>query len=236
MKPFSFLGDRCSGLLSRGLQWLAVDRCSRLSSAQHVIVALCCLLPCSSAYCTPITYDFIDYPEYQNGCTLSGTVTTDGTLGAITNANIISWQFTITGPSISRSVDSSRGFSSGAPVQWFTTPTEFKLPPPSGLMSLQGFGGGDRYEHYGATIHWQLWAEGVPTSSQYYARTADEVAVETVFWNEDPFTAESRVSGWSIALASPSAVPEIDPTGMGSVLAVVAGALGLLERRRLKAA
>ncbi|MCY3016652.1 MAG: SUMF1/EgtB/PvdO family nonheme iron enzyme [Planctomycetota bacterium] len=40
-------------------------------------------------------------------------------------------------------------------------------------------------------------------------------------------------------LASPvssSAVPEIDPAGVGSVLALVAGALGLLERRRLKAA
>jgi hypothetical protein len=32
-----------------------------------------------------------------------------------------------------------------------------------------------------------------------------------------------------------SSVPEIDPAGMGSVLALVTGALGLLERRRLKA-
>ena len=31
-------------------------------------------------------------------------------------------------------------------------------------------------------------------------------------------------------------VPEIDPAGMGSVLAIVTGALGLLERRRLKVA
>jgi formylglycine-generating enzyme required for sulfatase activity len=40
-------------------------------------------------------------------------------------------------------------------------------------------------------------------------------------------------------LASPvssSAVPEIDPAGIGSVLALVSGALGLLERRRLRAA
>lgn len=36
--------------------------------------------------------------------------------------------------------------------------------------------------------------------------------------------------------APPSSVPEIDPAGMGSVLALVAGAIGLLERRRLKAA
>ena len=34
--------------------------------------------------------------------------------------------------------------------------------------------------------------------------------------------------------SGPSPVPEIDPTGMGSVLALVTGALGLLERRRLK--
>jgi len=35
---------------------------------------------------------------------------------------------------------------------------------------------------------------------------------------------------------APSSVPEIDPNSLGSVLALVLGALGLLERRRLKAA
>jgi len=33
-----------------------------------------------------------------------------------------------------------------------------------------------------------------------------------------------------------TAVPEIDPSSIGSVLARVVGSLGLLERRRLKAA
>jgi len=37
----------------------------------------------------------------------------------------------------------------------------------------------------------------------------------------------------TLTVASPSSVPEIDPAGMGSVLALVTGALGLLERRRL---
>jgi hypothetical protein len=36
----------------------------------------------------------------------------------------------------------------------------------------------------------------------------------------------------TLTVASPSSVPEIDPAGMGSVLALVTGALGLLERRR----
>ena len=37
-------------------------------------------------------------------------------------------------------------------------------------------------------------------------------------------------------VSSPSSVPEIDPNSLGSVLALVLGSLGLLERRRLKAA
>ena len=43
---------------------------------------------------------------------------------------------------------------------------------------------------------------------------------------------------YGFRLASPvaSAVPEIDPNSLGSVLALVLGSLGLLERRRLKAA
>ena len=40
----------------------------------------------------------------------------------------------------------------------------------------------------------------------------------------------------STAVPEPSAVPEIDPNSLGSVLALVLGSLGLLERRRLKAA
>jgi len=44
------------------------------------------------------------------------------------------------------------------------------------------------------------------------------------------------VGGFRLASFVAVGVPEIDPAGMGSVLALVTGALGLLERRRLKAA
>ena len=46
-------------------------------------------------------------------------------------------------------------------------------------------------------------------------------------YNNIGFRLASPVSG-------PSAVPEIDPNSLGSVLALVVGSLGLLERRRLK--
>ena len=37
-------------------------------------------------------------------------------------------------------------------------------------------------------------------------------------------------------ISDASAVPEIDPAGMGSVLALLGGVLGLVERRRLRVA
>ena len=46
----------------------------------------------------------------------------------------------------------------------------------------------------------------------------------------------SQASTFTVSGDSPSAVPEIDPNSIGSVLALVLGSLGLLERRRLKAA
>ena len=69
------------------------------------------------------------------------------------------------------------------------------------------------------------------------------------YWDNSAPVSLSSSFGLSIApsfenfnigfrLASPvaSAVPEIDPNSLGSVLALVLGSLGLLERRRLKAA
>ena len=44
------------------------------------------------------------------------------------------------------------------------------------------------------------------------------------------------LDNFQISDASASAVPEIDPAGLGSVLALLGGVLGLVERRRLKVA
>jgi hypothetical protein len=47
---------------------------------------------------------------------------------------------------------------------------------------------------------------------------------------------ENQGATFTVSGGSPSPVPEIDPNSLGSVLALVLGSLGLLERRRLKAA
>jgi hypothetical protein len=43
-----------------------------------------------------IVYTFQSYNSLQNGYTLSGTITTDGTIGALAPANITAWSYTIT--------------------------------------------------------------------------------------------------------------------------------------------
>jgi hypothetical protein len=72
--------------------------------------------------------------------------------------------------------------------------------------------------HYG-------WMEmSVPTTSAQ----GQDIALVQWAWESDANTA--------ITIPGGAAVPEIDPAGMGSVMALVTGALALIERRRLKVA
>jgi hypothetical protein len=49
-----------------------------------------------------IVYNLQSYPDLQNGYTVSGTITTDGTIGTLTSANITAWSFLVTGFGIHR--------------------------------------------------------------------------------------------------------------------------------------
>lgn len=44
----------------------------------------------------------------------------------------------------------------------------------------------------------------------------------------------STISAFAVFATTPAAVPEIDPAGLGTVLGLVCGGLGLVERRRLR--
>jgi formylglycine-generating enzyme required for sulfatase activity len=55
-------------------------------------------------------------------------------------------------------------------------------------------------------------------------------------WDRQSFdpTFEHFGYGFRLASSNPAAVPEIDPAGIGSILALVTGVFGILERRRTK--
>jgi len=73
-----------------------------------------------------------------------------------------------------------------------------------------------------------------------FVQYGDPTAIVPTFgWyfslNAMPNSIAANFYGVSSELTVPNAVPEIDPAGMGSVLALVSGTLGLLERKRSRA-
>jgi formylglycine-generating enzyme required for sulfatase activity len=69
-------------------------------------------------------------------------------------------------------------------------------------------------------------------------KSNNPASLSSSFRNSLDPSLESSNRGFRLAspVSGPSAVPEIDPNSLGSVLSLVLGSLGLLERRRLKAA
>lgn len=65
------------------------------------------LLISSTPALAAVTYKLVDYPQYQNGWTLSGSITTDGATGDITAGHIKAWDWTITQGNLSFSRDST---------------------------------------------------------------------------------------------------------------------------------
>jgi len=59
------------------------------------LASLCMLLVVSQTTKAGTIYDLQNYPADQNGHTLSGTITTDGTIGTLQESNIKSWNVTI---------------------------------------------------------------------------------------------------------------------------------------------
>jgi hypothetical protein len=96
---------------------------------------------------------------------------------------------------------------------------------PDALGAMPGFDGQQAYD-------WTF----VTATSGITGFRPDQFLIETGQF-ANGFTGSFSVvqQGSSLAISySPSSVPEIDPNSLGSVLALVLGSLGLLERRRLR--
>ena len=116
--------------------------------------------------------------------------------------------------------------------QYTYTSTGISLDPSTTYWLVAGVSSGDGaygwfYDNSGSITSTGVWS--IPPTSTF-AGTSDSGSS----WDSYPglpllFSIEATAT-------SPSPVPEIDPNSLGSVLALVLGSLGLLERRRLKAA
>jgi len=73
---------------------------------QHLLAYLALLfsVPCMAG---PIAYTWVDDPIDQNGWTLTGSITTDGTIGTLSGGNIESWIINFTKGADTKSLSSS---------------------------------------------------------------------------------------------------------------------------------
>jgi hypothetical protein len=77
-----------------------------------------------------IVYNIVDHPELEGGYHISGTITTDGTLGIINTSNILSWQFTMYNGQYSYSLSSNDAGSAVLYAEVDATTSSLFIPYP----------------------------------------------------------------------------------------------------------
>jgi hypothetical protein len=98
-----------------------------------------------ACYAGPITYSIDDYPTLQNGDHVTGSITTDGTIGSIAAGNITAWSYIIKDPggTILESATSATGGVTdvGGDIRSTTTALFFDVPPtpPATVVGLSVF-------------------------------------------------------------------------------------------------
>jgi hypothetical protein len=165
-----------------------------------------------------LTYSLTNFAGLQNGWTVSGSITTDGTIGSLSQSNITSWNYTAT-----NGVSTFTGASttSGAFINSFrligATSTSFYVQGQTGAFMLVADA------NYSNLINWD-----------YNLNTYNgQAPAPSNKWNSNP-SGQYVDNKWSIA-SRPGPVPEIDPATGGSALSIVAGVLSMIEQRRRRA-
>lgn len=182
-----------------------------------------------------IVYTMTNASDLQNGWALSGTITVSGTGTDLGSAAITGWAYTVADGSNSYTYSSSGQNNFVNARGLLATSTQLILKYSSAesfstnKLDINVSGGSGR-------LSWGTGGGLFGNPSNYAANDFTGGGPSVSFWQQQDLTFPlTTTDGWVIGTVV-SAVPEIDPAGIGSVLALVTGALGLLERRRLKRA
>ena len=190
-----------------------------------VAITAACSALISGLQAAPITYSLVNNAAFQNGYTLSGSITTDGTIGELSGDNITGWTWAVTNTATSEVTFSESGTSAFA-NRIVASATQFTLPQVNLDKSFL------RFDTSGGFIIWDrdpgmngmgMLGMLFPAQDFYHAGSS------TLFlWlqsgNVVPLTSTSDGS-WIIAEASTSTIPEPSTYGLlfgGFTLAVVA--------------
>ena len=166
----------------------------------------------------------MSYPSQQAGDSLTGTITTDGTIGALAGGDILSWQYTIrsAGGSVRDTENQTNGITGSAGFgNVVATPTTLTIPS-SGVLNLSTEYAPNQYI---ATIELQN------TSTPFYIAVAPPVPGTVLWETSNPALPASGASTWIIATAT---VPE--PNSLLLALLGIACLATVLWTRRYRGA
>lgn len=201
-------------------------------------ITVACSALISGLQAAPITYSIVNNAAFQNklsevgSYTLSGSITTDGTIGDVTSG-ILGWNWTVTDNATSAVVRSVAG--NGA------TGGSYSVQASATQITLKPFGEGSALKLSGdvsgsGQLAWIRRSgdpmDGAPAIDEYYFQY-----IETLWYegSNQPLALSSTAGGsWIIADGGVSTVPEPSTYGLlcgGFTLAVVA-----MRRRTIKQA
>jgi hypothetical protein len=189
------------------------------------LLSLALLFGPHTSQAASISYTVADHSEVQNGYTLSGTITTDGTLGPITAAHITAWTLTISGNSPFGLTFQGPGY----PNSVFTDGS--LIATASGFLELAAPTSGLNFLSFGQDIGEGRsinWSRSTNPAQDYYSANTSISVIVVPLWGVSPPPGDSLGGDpWVIAVPF---VPE-PPTFTLALVGMACVGLTVLVRR-----
>jgi len=186
----------------------------------HYIVAGLIGVFAANVQASTITYALVDNAAYQNGLTLSGSITTDGTIGGLGAGNITAWSWSFTN-TLGNVVASSAGGAAYDAVNVTATADEILLPQ-LGARFVLHLGDGNKGLYWAGDAAMELFpgfSDPARCSYQEYDNPAQQFLVDS----SNPALTSTPSGQWIVA----QAVPEPSAAALLGL-----GALALIQRRK----
>jgi hypothetical protein len=227
--PFCIKSSRKEGVaMSKSITDLAVSPMNLRTLFYSIAIFSLILTTQASA---DYVYDIVNYPEPQNGYTLSGQIVTDINSGTLSPANIVSWSWTVTGgvgaPFTSSSTDAGTSVTIIGEVDISAGSISIPTPHFTDSIGVLQFNDGS-----GADLGYGLTNTGIATTLNWSAAGPGGTGGSDIFWDVGPFVVPSEGIPLPWVVADAQSTPEPTTITLLASGFLAFGGFGLVRRRR----